>query len=125
MATLLIVDDSAEKRAVLRTAAARRWSGAVREAATTDEALALLPSLPDVAAAFIDYYIPAANGPAVIRAVRAAFPRAKIALVSSADNRDNAAEAIAAGADEIVCVSLPGAAERLGALLTEWEAEIA
>lgn len=125
MPTLFIVDDSQEKREMLRAVAARHWSGEIKEAVTTDEAVALLSSLPDLAAAFIDYYIPSANGPAVIRAVREAFPQAKIALVSSADNTENAAEARGAGADAVVCSTLPDAESRLADLLTEWQAEIA
>lgn len=90
------------------------------EAATTEAAIALLPTLPDLEVAFIDYYIPSAYGPAIIAAVRAAFPQAKIALVSSADNAENAAEAKTAGADAVVCTSRGDAFERLADLLTEW-----
>ncbi len=108
---------------MLRAVATESWRGEVHEAVTTAEAIALLPKLPDLAAAFVDYYIPALNGPVVIRAVRTAFPHAKIALVSSADNHANANEARSAGADAVVCSSLPGAETRLADLLTEWQAE--
>ncbi len=124
MSTLLIVDDSEGKRHLMRAVAARYWSGDVREAATTEEAIALLSSLSDVQAAFVDYYIPSAHGPAVIAAIRAAFPLAKMALVSSSDSAENAAEAKAAGAEAVVCSSRPEAPQQLADLLVQWEAEL-
>lgn len=124
MSTLLIADDSESKRHLMRAAAARYWSGDVHEAATTEEAIALVSSLPDLQAAFVDYYIPSAHGPAVIAAIHAAFPLAKIALVSSSDNADNAAEARAAGAHAVVCSSHPESSRQLADLLVQWEAEL-
>lgn len=120
MSTLLIADDSADKRLLLKSLAAHHWSGLVVEAATTEAAMAAIASSPDLAAALIDYYIPSQNGPALIRAVRAAFPHAKIALVSSSDNPDNAREARAAGADDIVCTGWPEAPKQIADLLTAW-----
>lgn len=124
VSTLLIADDSPGKRHLLKAIAARYWPGDVVEAETTEAAIALLPSTPTLTAAFVDYYMPSAHGPAVIRAVRSAFPQAKIALVSSADHAENSAEARAAGADAVVCSSHPESTEQLANLLVQWVAEL-
>lgn len=81
------------------------WDGDVLEAKTTDEAKARIDAHPDIAAAFIDYYIPPDNGPAVIRSLKEKIPSARIALVSSADSERNAAEARTAGAEAVICTS--------------------
>lgn len=122
MKTFLIADDSQDKtRFLLRVLKQAGWDGAAVTASTTDGAKHLIDMHPDIAAAFIDYYMPTENGPAVIRYLRQAIPHAKIALVSSADHDGNSARARSAGADAIVCTSHPHAEEILLNLLAVWK----
>ncbi len=67
--------------------------------------MSLIDQHPDISAAFIDYYIPSENGPAIIRYLKVKNPQARIALVSSADSRKNSEEAKAAGAEAVICTS--------------------
>lgn len=120
----LIADDSAAKRAFLQSILKHvHWDGEVLTAATTEEALRLIVEHPDIAAAFIDYFIPLQNGPAVIRTLRAANARAKIALVTATDSQHNEEEARRAGADAFVCTSWPepDVIQRLTDLLAVWQ----
>jgi DNA-binding NarL/FixJ family response regulator len=106
MSSFLIVDDSHGKILFLRAMLKRAgWKGVIFEAMTTEEAKALIDAHPDIAGAFIDYYIPSENGPAVIAYLKAKNPQAHIALVSSGDNKKNAEEAKRAGAEEVICTS--------------------
>ena len=122
--TFLIADDSAGKMTMLKSVLhAAKWEGEIFTATTTEEAIALIDSHP-IDCAFIDYYIPSTNGPAVIKHLRSAQPNAKIALVSSADNTENAQEARDAGVNTVICVSNPGSEELLKELLLEWKTEM-
>ena len=106
MLSFLIADDSRDKIVMLRHMLKRaQWKGDVLTAKTTDEAKELIDAHPDIAAAFIDYYIPSENGPAVIAFLKQRCPACRIALVSSADNADNAARAKAAGAEAAICTT--------------------
>lgn len=124
MTALLIADDSEAKimllKAVLRHA---KWPGEVLVAHTTEEAEALIGAH-DIRFAFIDYYIPSKNGPAIIRTLKAKTPDARIVLVSSSDQQENIAEARAAGADGFVCTSWEGerAEKAILGILEEWMA---
>jgi DNA-binding NarL/FixJ family response regulator len=53
----------------------------------------------------VDYYIPSANGPAVIRYLTQKNTAAHVALVSSSDKASNQEEAKAAGAEACICTS--------------------
>ncbi len=120
----LIADDSDNKTLMLRGVLhAVGWKGTILTAETSEEAIAAITGADHLDAAFIDYYIPSHNGPAIIRHLRAKFPHCKIALVSSADNAKNAAEAKAAGADAIICSTHVRSEERLKDLVTEWRME--
>jgi DNA-binding NarL/FixJ family response regulator len=121
MPVLLIADDSAGKRIMLRALAHRHWRAAtIVEATTSEEAMAVIGGATQLDAAFVDYYIPTQPGPVIIQAVKAKFPAARVALVSSADRADNAAEARAAGAEAVVCSTAADAEGRLSDLLIEW-----
>lgn len=105
---LLIVDDSAHKIALEREMLAMmQWAGEIHTATTTEEAIRLIESHPDIHYAFIDYYIPSQNGPAVIASLKAKNPHARIALVSSAENEENFREARQSGAETCICTSWP------------------
>jgi DNA-binding NarL/FixJ family response regulator len=122
--TFLIADDSEGKRVRLRGLLhASGWKGTVMIAHTTDEAMRFIDETSKIDFAFVDYYMPSHNGPAVIRHLRGKCPQAKIALVSSADDPSNAREAREAGADAVVCTTLPDSDERLSNLLMEWRLE--
>lgn len=125
MASFLIADDSEAKRmlmhAILRHV---KWAGEIFTAKTSEEAMMLIERHPDIGCAFIDFYIPSANGPAIIRALKAKNPAARIALVSSSDERKNIDQATIAGAEAFVCTSWESdRAERaLLDLLDNWSA---
>ncbi len=123
MASFLIADDSPEKTAMLLSLLQREgWPGRTFTAVTTEEAKRIIDREPEITGAFIDYYIPSENGPAVIRYLTSAHPRSRSALVSSSDFDRNCREALQAGAETTVCTSYD--AERvesvLLALLREW-----
>lgn len=103
--TLLIADDSPHKVMLMQGMLHRmKWEGDVLTATTTEDAKKLIDAH-DIACAFIDYYIPNENGPAVIAYLKSKNPNAHIALVSSADKQDNFDEAKAAGAETCICTS--------------------
>ena len=106
MKTFLIVDDSREKILFLRNMLKRAgWEGVVLEAMTTEEAKATIDAHREITAAFVDYYIPSENGPAVIAYLKEKNPQARIALVSSGDSTKNSEEAKRAGAESVICTS--------------------
>lgn len=126
MSTFFIADDSMEKILFLRHMLTQAgWAGTVVTAMTTEEAKKLIDTNPDIAAAFIDYYIPTENGPSVIRYLKNACPAARIALVSSADNPRNTARAFDAGAEAAICTtrSLELVEQQILDLLQEWGAQ--
>lgn len=107
MSTFLIADDSDGKAALLTAMLHRAgWTGRILRAATTEQAIALIDGQ-EIGHAFIDYYMPSALGPAVIRALKIKNPSARIALVSSSDNAENAEEAKKSGAEAFICTAWP------------------
>jgi DNA-binding NarL/FixJ family response regulator len=121
--TFLIADDSDEKTAFLQKLAKQVWEGEILVATTSEASFAIIDAHPDIRAAFVDYYIPSTNGPAIIRYLREKIPSAHIVLVSSSSNPRNAAEAREAGADAVVCSSDHGdeVEKQLLDLLEEWK----
>ncbi len=108
MTTFLIADDSPEKMSFLLEMLKRaNWLGTVLTAKTSEQAIDMINRSSGIAAAFIDYYIPSSNGPTIIRSLKEKYPYARVALVSSADNKSNTAQAIAAGAEMSICTSWP------------------
>lgn len=105
MPALLIADDSPGKMAFLAALVKHaKWEGDVAFAGTTEQAMKVIDEK-GIGYAFVDYYIPSANGPAVIRHLKKKNPAARVALVSSSDKAANQEEAKAAGAEACVCTS--------------------
>lgn len=126
MKTLLIADDSEAKLMLLKGLVRHAgWGGDVLVARTTEEAEAHIAAH-TVGFAFIDFYIPSKNGPAVIRALKAKRPDAQCILVSSSDQQKNIDEAASAGADGFVCTSWEGdrAERELLEVLERWNGMI-
>ncbi len=106
MPTLLIADDSAHKTAMLKDLLAiARWKDPILYAATSEEAMRIIDEHPDISHAFVDYYIPSGNGPAIIGYLKRKNPAARIALVSSSGKQSNLEEALVAGAEACVNTS--------------------
>lgn len=105
MATFLIADDSQEKILMLRHyLKVAGFSGDLRIAMTCQEAYDLIEQH-TFNFAFVDYYIPSDNGPSIIRTLKTSHPQCRVALVSSAENAENSAEARLAGAEAVLCTS--------------------
>lgn len=101
--TFLIADDSHDKIVMLKHfLKVAGWQGQTLIAETSEQAASLLKKH-TIDFAFVDYYIPSTNGPSIIRSLKTAFPSCRIALVSSAENARNFAEAKAAGAEGTIC----------------------
>lgn len=106
MPHFLVADDSPHKTAMLKDLLAiARWKDPILFAATSEEAMRLIDHHPDIAHAFVDYYIPSANGPAIIRYLKEKNPAARISLVSSSGKQPNLEEALVAGAEACVNTS--------------------
>lgn len=105
MSTFLVADDN-DGKALMLEVLVRQWGQAdtLLRARTTEEAKEIIQR-ERVDFAFIDYYMPSEDGPAVIAHLKATHPNCRVALVSSANNSDNAAEATEAGAEAIICTS--------------------
>ncbi len=125
MPTFLIADDSAQKTAFLKGFLSHaKWDGDILTATTTEEAVEIIKEHPDIGFAFVDYYIPSKCGPAVIDFLKRTNPKARIALVSSSDRKENQEEAKAAGAEACICTSyeLDVVQKTVLDLLEEWKA---
>lgn len=103
--TLLIADDSQGKIDLIYLMLAHfGWTIEPLIAKTTEDAMQLIDTN-NITHAFVDYYIPSKNGPALIRALKEKNPAIRVALVSSSDKKSNWDEAIAAGAEMCICTS--------------------
>lgn len=119
--TLLIADDSQAKIDLIVSMLHHfHWKGDAIVAMTTEQAEALMHE--GVGYAFVDYYIPSKNGPALIRALKEKNPAIRIALVSSSDKKENRDEAIAAGGETCICTSYRAdeVGKAFGDVLHEW-----
>ncbi|HVW66466.1 MAG TPA: response regulator [Candidatus Peribacteraceae bacterium] len=102
---LLIADDSPQKIVLLQHFLHKaKWNGEIVTAETSEEAMTLIDEK-DIGFAFIDYYIPSENGPAIIAYLKGKHPSAHAALVSSSDKKSNFDEATAAGAEACLCTT--------------------
>ncbi len=120
----LILDDSEAKIQVEKDALrAVNWPGDILVAMTTEEAEKIL-NQHEIAAAFIDYYVPSTNGPAFILQLIAKHPACKVILVTSANNPKNIAEAIDAGALGAVYTGSIDALSQLEHYALSWKAEL-
>lgn len=125
MPSFLIAEDSPHKMTMLRDVVERaKWPGPIVQATTTEDAIHLIDTHPDIAGAFVDYYIPSACGPAIIEHLKDKRPHAHIALVSSSENARNIEEAMTAGAEAFVCTTWESDVVelKLTNLLEEWRA---
>jgi DNA-binding NarL/FixJ family response regulator len=101
----LIADDSPHKIALMELMLKRaQYDGGLVIAHTTEEAKRIIDTK-KITHAFIDYYMPSENGPAVIRYLKEKHPHARVALVSSADSAANCTEAKEAGAETCICTT--------------------
>lgn len=106
MPSILIADDSPVKTQLLKSILKKTgWQIPVLVASSTEQAMSMIDDNRDVSFAFVDYYIPSENGPAIIERLRTEHPKCRIALVSSSDNPENCAEAKEKGAEAFVCTS--------------------
>lgn len=106
MPHFLVADDSPHKTTMLRDLLAiAQWKDPVLFAKTSEEAMRIIDEHGDISHAFVDFYIPSANGPAIIRYLKDKNPAASIVLVSSSDNGANQEEAMEAGAEACICTS--------------------
>lgn len=102
---LLIADDSRAKIDLIRAMLVRSaWNTEPLIAMTSEEAIRLIDT-EHISHAFIDFYIPTQNGPAIISHLKAKHPEARIALVSSSDKPSNYEEARQSGAEACLCTS--------------------
>jgi DNA-binding NarL/FixJ family response regulator len=119
----LIADDSPQKILMLTHFLKKaKWDGPILTAATTEDAMQLIDDHPEIGFAFIDYYMPSENGPAVIRHLRSINPSARIALVSSSDKQSNFDDATTAGAEACICTTYQSdlVEKTVMELLEEW-----
>lgn len=102
MATrILIVDDSAFMRAMLRAIFDSDDFEVVGEAGNGREAVDMFEELkPDVVT--LDMVMPEMGGMEALQAIRGRNPDAKIVIVSAVDQRENLLEAIRSGATEYI-----------------------
>jgi DNA-binding NarL/FixJ family response regulator len=125
--TFLIADDSPQKTFFLQHMLARSgWAGEIFAAETTEAARTLIDSQ-TIDAAFIDFYIPSENGPSLIKYLKSAHPKAKIALVSSSDTPANFRQAKEAGAEATICTTHQQdfVEKTVLDLLSNWQTELA
>jgi DNA-binding NarL/FixJ family response regulator len=110
---VLVVDDVAVTREVLRAVACSAIEDAVVGAASTlEEALAIARGLPQLEVVLLDLGLPGCKGIDALRRFKAAFPALKIIVVSADDAPDLVADAMQAGASAFV----PKSAMRAGIL---------
>lgn len=102
MATrILIVDDSAFMRAMLRGILESDGFDVVGEACNGREAVDLFEELePDVVT--MDMVMPEMGGMEALQIIRGRNPNAKVVIVSAVDQRENLLEAIRSGATEYI-----------------------
>ena len=99
-ATILVVDDEASIRQALRVTLGK-IGFEVAEAATGEEALALIRSL-QYDAVLLDMNMPGMGGMAACREIRRVAPSLPILMLTIRDNQDDKVEALESGADDYV-----------------------
>ncbi len=100
-ATILIVDDAAFMRAMLKRILEDAGFEIVGEAVNGREAVQLYEELnPDLVT--LDMVMPEMGGMEALQAIRAHDRKAKVVIVSAVDQRENLLEAIRSGATEYI-----------------------
>lgn len=123
MKTLLIADDHQHKIDLIQSMLTHfKWHPKTVIAMTTEDAMKLIDEH-TISHAFIDYYIPSENGPAIIRYLKEKRPEAHCVLVSSSNNASNYQEATDAGAEGCICTSDEADAveQAFGEVMRKWE----
>ena len=97
---VLVVDDEAPLRAVLRTSLSSRGFG-VEEASSAEQALELLPRGPfDIV--LLDINMPGMGGLEACRRIRTVMPQIAIVMVTVRDAESDIVRALTAGADDYI-----------------------
>jgi len=98
-ARVLIADDSAHMRTILKNALLRNGYDVVGEAEDGNEAVSLYDKLkPDVAA--IDIKMPRMDGIEALKAIKSKHPDAKVVMISAMGQQKDVIEAMRAGASD-------------------------
>jgi DNA-binding NarL/FixJ family response regulator len=122
--SFLIADDSPQKiMLITHMLKLAKWDGPILTSDNTEDAMRMIDNHKDIGFAFIDYYMPTKNGPAVIHYLKNVNPHARIALVSSSDKKSNWDEAIEAGAETCICTTYQSdvVEKAMLDLLEEWK----
>jgi len=122
----LIADDNDGKTDFLQRMILKNMDVEIITAATVEDAISLIDQHVEIACAFVDYYIPKSTGIDIIKHLKKHNPGSLIALVSSADDADNEAEAMKAGAESFICTSwqLDRVETAINLLLAEWKVQV-
>lgn len=70
------------------------------------DALSKLAEHPETDLLLVDLYMPGMEGPKTVAGIRAAYPKLKIVMLTASENADDAAEAVAAGANGYIPKSM-------------------
>jgi two-component system chemotaxis response regulator CheY len=98
-ARVLIADDSAHMRTILKNALLRNGYDVVGEAEDGNEAVSLYEKLkPDVAA--IDIKMPRMDGIEALKAIKSKHPDAKVVMISAMGQQKDVIEAMRSGASD-------------------------
>ena len=98
-ARVLIADDSAHMRTILKNALLRNGYDVVGEAEDGNEAVSLYEKLkPDVAA--IDIKMPRMDGIEALKVIKSKHPDAKVVMISAMGQQKDVIEAMRAGASD-------------------------
>jgi len=98
-ARVLIADDSAHMRTILKNALLRNGYDVVGEAEDGNEAVSLYDKLkPDVAA--IDIKMPRMDGIEALKVIKSKHPDAKVVMISAMGQQKDVIEAMRAGASD-------------------------
>lgn len=97
MATVLVVDDAAFMRMMLKDILVESGHQVIAEAGTADEALQLYATLrPNLVT--VDVVMPGKSGVVFVKEILARDPHARIVMVSSVDQQEIVEQALQAGA---------------------------
>lgn len=121
---ILIADDSQTKIDLIKSMLLHfKWHIEPLIATTTEEAMKMIDEHA-ITHAFVDFYIPTQDGPAIIAYLKAKNANAHIALVSSSDKTENFDKARTAGAEACICTSYQSdeVEKMFSDLLTDWSA---
>jgi len=101
---VLIVDDSATMRRILKTQLASLGASPILEAQNGEEGITMLAEHMPVDIVTLDVNMPVMDGMSALRAIRsnAAYANVKVVMVTSESEKERVVEAVAAGATNYV-----------------------